>query len=66
MKKLKLSKDKKLLGVCGGIGEYFDVDPTVVRVAWIVMTVLTGIVPGVIAYLLAAIVMPSEVAEAKA
>ena len=60
-KKLYLSvRDKKLAGVCGGIGDYFDVDPTVIRLLWIVLTVLTGIVPGVIAYIIAAIVIPKE------
>lgn len=60
MKKLYLSKDKKLSGVCGGIGEYFEIDPTIVRLGWIILTVLTGIVPGVIAYVIAAIVIPKE------
>ncbi len=59
MKRLYLSMaDKKLAGVCGGIAEYFIVDPTVIRLAWIVMTVLTGFVPGMVAYIIAAIVMP--------
>lgn len=58
MKMLYLSRDKKLAGVCGGIADYFNIDPTLVRLAWIIMTVLTGIVPGLIAYLIAAIVMP--------
>ena len=59
-KRLTLSKDKKLAGVCGGIAEYFDIDQTVVRLAWIAITIFTSIVPGVIAYLLAAWVMPEE------
>lgn len=59
-KKIHLSSDRKLLGVCGGIGDYFEIDPTVVRLGWIVVTVLTGIFPGVLAYLLAAIVMPPQ------
>ncbi len=60
MKRLYLSMDKKLSGVCGGIGEYFEVDPTIIRLAWIVMTVLTGILPGIIAYIIAAMVIPKE------
>lgn len=61
MKKLYLSgEDKKLSGVCGGIGEYFEVDSTLVRLAWIILTVLTGIVPGIIAYIVAAIVVPKR------
>lgn len=61
MKRLHLSAtDKKLMGVCGGIGAYFDTDPTLVRLAWVVLTIMTGIVPGVLAYLIVAIVMPKE------
>ncbi len=59
MKRLLLSTDKKIAGVCGGIGEYFEIDPSLVRLAWIVMTILTGIVPGIIAYIVAAIVIPT-------
>ncbi len=60
-KKLYLStEDKKLFGVCGGIAEYFQIDSTVVRLAWIVFTALTAIVPGIIAYIVAAVVMPSR------
>ncbi|HEY5806057.1 MAG TPA: PspC domain-containing protein [Candidatus Saccharimonadales bacterium] len=60
-KKLYLSsKDKKIFGVCGGIADYFGADPTVVRLAWILATVLTGVAPGVLAYIVAAIVMPKE------
>ena len=59
-KKMYLSEDKKLSGVCGGIGEYFDIDPTIIRLAWILFTVLTGFVPGLLAYIIAAIVMPAK------
>lgn len=58
MKRLYLSGDKKISGVCGGIGEYFEVDPSLVRLGWIVATVLTGVVPGIIGYIVAAIVIP--------
>lgn len=54
------SKDKKIFGVCGGIAEYFGADPTIVRLAWVLVSVITGVVPGVIAYLIAAIVIPKE------
>jgi phage shock protein C len=60
MKRLYLSTDKKISGVCGGIGEYFDFDPTLVRLAWILMTILTGILPGTIGYAIAAIIIPKE------
>jgi phage shock protein C len=61
MKKLYLSTDKKVAGVCGGIGEYFEIDPTLVRLAWIVLTIMTGILPGILAYIIAAMVIPSHV-----
>lgn len=57
MKQLTKSKDKKICGVCGGIAEYFDIDPTLVRLAWAGSFVLFGI--GAIAYLVAALVMPA-------
>lgn len=61
-KRLHLSvKDKKIFGVCGGLAEYFNTDPTIIRLAWVIVTILTGVVPGVVAYLVAAIVMPKGV-----
>lgn len=50
--------DKKLCGVCGGLGEYFDIDPTVIRVAWILFALLGG--SGLLAYLICAIVIPQQ------
>jgi phage shock protein PspC (stress-responsive transcriptional regulator) len=58
MTKLYLSKDKKLAGVCGGIAEYFDIDSSMVRLAWVILSVLTGIIPGIIAYIVAALIIP--------
>jgi len=52
--------DKKLAGICGGIGLYTGIDPTLIRLAWIILTILTGIAPGVIGYIIAAIVVPDE------
>jgi len=54
----KSNSDIKLDGVCGGIAEYFEVDPTIVRVAWIVFTCLYG--TGLIAYIICMIVIPRE------
>lgn len=48
-----------LAGVCGGIAEYFNVDPTVVRLAWAVITILTA-GTGLLAYIAALIIMPLE------
>ncbi|MCI6360008.1 MAG: PspC domain-containing protein [Oscillospiraceae bacterium] len=56
-KRLYKSNENKMLdGVCGGIGEYFGMDPTLVRLAWVLFCALGG--SGVIAYLLAAIIIP--------
>ena len=52
----KSNDDKKLCGLCGGIAEYFELDSTVVRLARVLFTVLGG--SGIIAYIIAAIVMP--------
>ncbi len=58
-KKLYRSRSNRIfLGVCGGIGDYFGIDPTVVRAAWIIFCALGG--SGLIAYLLIALFMPEE------
>lgn len=54
----KIEQGKKLDGVCGGIAEYFDIDPTLVRLAWVLFTCFVG--AGVFAYILAAIIMPRK------
>ena len=54
----KSSTDKKVCGVCGGIANYFDVDPTVIRLIWVIFTLVGG--SGLIAYIIAAIIMPDE------
>lgn len=59
MKKLYRSeKNKVWLGVLGGLGEYFNIDPVILRVAFVLIFVFTGFIPGLIAYLLMAIVIP--------
>ena len=56
-RKLYLSNtNKKLGGVCGGIGEYFNIDPTVVRIIWFLTFFLHGL--GLLAYFVAWLVMP--------
>lgn len=49
-----------LAGVIGGVGEYFSVDVTLLRVIFIFVTLLTGVFPGVIGYFLAALIMPTD------
>ncbi|HIR92416.1 MAG TPA: PspC domain-containing protein [Candidatus Egerieimonas intestinavium] len=46
-----------LAGVCGGIAEYFNLDPTLIRLAWVILTLL-GAGTGIVAYILAAIIIP--------
>ena len=62
MEKKRLYKteghDKKVCGVCGGIAEYFDVDPTLVRVAWVIAALCGSM--GFWAYLICAIIMPKK------
>ncbi len=59
MKKLMKSyNDKKICGVCGGIAEYFGIDSTLVRLVWAVVSCFAG--AGVIAYIIAACVMPES------
>ena len=53
----KIEQGKKLDGVCGGIAEYFDIDPTLVRLAWILFSCMGA---GVVAYIAAAIIMPRK------
>src|SRR6202051_4802058 len=65
-KQLTLSvRDKKISGVCGGIAEYLDVDPTIVRLIWVALSVVPGgFVGGAIAYFLAWIIIPKPPAFA--
>lgn len=59
-KKLRKSSDNKMIcGVCGGIGEYFNLDPTLIRLVWIILTI-GGFGTGLLIYILAAVVMPQE------
>lgn len=50
--------NKVLFGVCGGLGEYMNVDPTIIRLLWIIFCLLYGV--GILAYFIAALVIPSE------
>jgi len=61
MKRLYRSNDNRVLaGVVGGIGEYFDVDPVILRVITIVFFVFTGFFPVGLIYILAIFVMPKK------
>lgn len=58
-KRLTLSDDKKLGGVCGGIAEYFDIDPTLVRIGYAALTLFTAFC-GIILYPILWIIMPEK------
>lgn len=58
-KMYKSTYDKKIAGVCGGIAEYFGIDSTIVRLLWLIATLLGG--SGIVLYIIAAIIMPSDI-----
>jgi phage shock protein C len=45
-------------GLCGGMGEYFGVDPVLFRLLWVFLTVFTGVVPGIFVYIVAIFIVP--------
>jgi len=64
MKRLYRSHtDKKVAGICGGVGEYLDVDPTVVRLGTVIIALVTAIFPVVIGYIIAWIIIPEASAS---
>ena len=54
----KIDQGKMVDGVCGGIAQYFGLDPTLVRLAWILFTAMGS--SGIIAYIIAAVIIPRE------
>ena len=62
MKQIRKSNtNKKIAGVCGGIGEYFGIDPTLVRLGFVALSFLAG--GGLAVYIIAAIIMPEGAAD---
>lgn len=60
-KKLYRSKENKVFaGICGGLGEYTDTDPTLYRLAWLLLTLVTGFFPGFIAYIISIFIIPKK------
>ena len=58
-KKLLRSIDNRMVcGVCGGVGEYFNVDATLIRLVWVLASLFGG--SGLLAYIIAAIIIPEE------
>ncbi|MEI3228935.1 MAG: PspC domain-containing protein [Lachnospiraceae bacterium] len=54
----KSSTNRVLCGVCGGIGEYFNIDPTIIRLIFVLF--VFGVGSGLLAYIVAAIIMPEQ------
>ena len=54
----KSNTNKKLCGVCAGIGEFFGIDATIIRLAWVFITLCAG--AGILAYIIAALVIPNK------
>lgn len=54
----KSNTNKTFAGVCGGIGEYFNIDPTLIRLIWVIFGLAGG--SGLLAYIIAALVIPSR------
>ncbi|MBQ5491914.1 MAG: PspC domain-containing protein [Treponema sp.] len=63
-KRLYKSSEKKISGVCGGIADYFNVDPTLIRILWAVLTCCSFGFPGIVLYILAALIMPDRPSDA--
>jgi phage shock protein C len=63
-KKLVRSNNKIIAGVCGGIAEYFEVDPTLIRVVYAALTLFTAGFPGVILYIIMMLLMPQPEGQA--
>lgn len=62
IRRLYRSRSNRVIaGVCGGLGEYFDIDPVIIRLAWIVLTILGG--SGILIYILAWLIIPREPTE---
>ncbi len=61
MKKIYRSKTQKMVsGVCGGIAQYFNCDPTIIRLVWAVVSLFSAAFPGILLYIICAIVIPEE------
>ncbi|MHC4337083.1 MAG: PspC domain-containing protein [Planctomycetota bacterium] len=64
MRRLCLSqKDKKIFGICGGIGETYDIDPTLIRLGLVFLCLVTAILPVALTYLVAWLIIPQKPPE---
>jgi len=53
--------NKVFAGICGGLGEYYNVDPALLRLFWMLVVIFSGVVPGLVAYFLAIFIIPKKV-----
>lgn len=60
-KLFRSTENRKLAGICGGMAEYFDVDPVIVRLAWVIFILAGG--AGILAYILGWIIIPEQKAK---
>ena len=54
----KSSHDRMIAGVCGGIANHFDLDPTLVRAGFVLLSIFSAVFPGLLVYIILAIIMP--------
>ena len=57
-KRLTRSDDKMIGGVCAGLAEYLDIDPTIVRIVWVLMVLFAGF--GILLYVIVWLIMPKQ------
>ena len=60
------SKNKIFFGIFGGLGDYFAIDPVLLRIAYVAITFMTGFFPGAVAYLVSGLIVPRDRTEEKA
>ena len=60
MKQMYLSSDKKFLGVCGGVADYLNVDPTLIRIGVVCLSLITAVIPALIVYIVLSLVFPQQ------
>jgi phage shock protein C len=58
-------EDKVLAGLLGGMGDYFYIDPTILRLAYVLIVFVTGVIPGFVVYFIAMLVVPKQPATKK-
>lgn len=63
-KKLYRSKSRRMIsGVCGGLEDYLGIDVTIIRLVWVIFSVMSGFFPGLITYIIATVIIPEDPAE---